>query len=324
MKSAFGSKKYWSVCLAVLLFWLLGMFRFELWSIFETYWPLSLTMIFGSFIAGATAEGGGAVAFPVFTKVFSIAPEDARNFSFMIQSIGMTMAGAYMVFSKIRLLKRVLLFALLGGIPGVLVGTEWISISGPAPRLLFSFIAAIFGAFLLYNRYVLKHKPVELFETTKLSVTILILIGFIGGLVSSVVGVGIDILIFIVLTLAFRLNEKVSTPTTVVLMGLLSLVGFAYHALVVDDITTEVWHYWMSCIPVVIFGAPLGAYACHLIKRDHLIYGLLLLIGIELISTILLIPIDSEHWLLLAIALPLCSLLFSGLLQIGKRQKTTS
>jgi hypothetical protein len=39
-------------------------------------WPITLTMVFGSFIAGATAEGGGAVAFPVFTKALHIAPAE--------------------------------------------------------------------------------------------------------------------------------------------------------------------------------------------------------------------------------------------------------
>ena len=32
-------------------------------------------MGFGSFIAGATTEGGGAVAFPVLTLLFEIPPE---------------------------------------------------------------------------------------------------------------------------------------------------------------------------------------------------------------------------------------------------------
>ena len=44
-------------------------------------WPVALTMVFGSFIAGATSEGGGAIAFPVFTKVLHVSPTDAKVFS---------------------------------------------------------------------------------------------------------------------------------------------------------------------------------------------------------------------------------------------------
>jgi hypothetical protein len=54
---------------------------------------MSITMIFGSMIAGATSEGGGAVAFPVMTLALGIAPPVARDFSFMIQSVGMVGAA---------------------------------------------------------------------------------------------------------------------------------------------------------------------------------------------------------------------------------------
>ena len=49
---------------------------------------MTITMIFGSFIGGATAEGGGAVAFPVMTLVLHLTPSIARDFSFMIQCCG--------------------------------------------------------------------------------------------------------------------------------------------------------------------------------------------------------------------------------------------
>ena len=42
---------------------------------------MSITMIFGSMIAGATSEGGGAIAFPVMTLALGISPPVARDFS---------------------------------------------------------------------------------------------------------------------------------------------------------------------------------------------------------------------------------------------------
>ena len=52
-------------------------------------------MCLGSFIAGATSEGGGAIAYPVMTLgPWKIAPLIARDFSLMIQSVGMIAAGA--------------------------------------------------------------------------------------------------------------------------------------------------------------------------------------------------------------------------------------
>ena len=49
---------------------------------------MSITMIFGSMVAGATSEGGGAVAFPVMTLVLKLSPSIARDFSLMCQSFG--------------------------------------------------------------------------------------------------------------------------------------------------------------------------------------------------------------------------------------------
>ena len=62
--------------------------RHNYFSIFPTHYLMSLTMIFGSMVAGATSEGGGAVAFPVMTLALKIPPSIARDFSLMTQSCG--------------------------------------------------------------------------------------------------------------------------------------------------------------------------------------------------------------------------------------------
>ena len=41
--------------------------KFDWWNKFEENYFMSLTMCLGSFIAGATSEGGGAIAYPVMT-----------------------------------------------------------------------------------------------------------------------------------------------------------------------------------------------------------------------------------------------------------------
>jgi uncharacterized membrane protein YhaH (DUF805 family) len=62
-----------------LYFWYFIVFLLSIWSVYIIYngyslteiysfaWPMALTMLFGAFICGATAEGGGAAAFPVMT-----------------------------------------------------------------------------------------------------------------------------------------------------------------------------------------------------------------------------------------------------------------
>jgi len=308
-------KLYWITALVIVSAWTAAMSLLNWWAMFSETWPISLTMVFGSFIAGATSEGGGAVAFPVFTKLFDIEPADAKVFSFFIQSVGMTMAGLFIYLKKIPVLWNVIFAALSGGVIGLITGELFLVIPNPYPKLLFTFIAGIFAFFLIYNRWGIPDNPIKHFIFDHKSDWLVILAtGFLGGMVASVVGVGIDMLVFIVLTLLYGIDEKISTPTTVVLMGLLSVVGFVWHAGVVADVNPDVWRYWMSCVPIVIFGAPLGAWVCSKIGRDQLIWFLLFLIGIEVVTTLWLIPITQDRIAVLAILVLFTSILFYGLI----------
>lgn len=308
-------KLYWITALVIVSAWTAAMSLLNWWAMFSETWPISLTMVFGSFIAGATSEGGGAVAFPVFTKLFDIEPADAKVFSFFIQSVGMTMAGLFIYLKKIPVLWNVIFAALSGGVIGLITGELFLVIPNPYPKLLFTFIAGIFAFFLIYNRWGIPDNPIKHFIFDHKSDWLVILAtGFLGGMVASVVGVGIDMLVFIVLTLLYGIDEKISTPTTVVLMGLLSVIGFVWHAGVVADVNPDVWRYWMSCVPIVIFGAPLGAWVCSKIGRDQLIWFLLFLIGIEVVTTLWLIPITQDRIAVLAILVLFTSILFYGLI----------
>jgi len=61
--------------------------------------PLMVAMIFGSMIAGSTPLGGGVVAFPVTVLILSFTPSQGRDFSLLIQSVGMT-AASFLIFSE--------------------------------------------------------------------------------------------------------------------------------------------------------------------------------------------------------------------------------
>ena len=60
------------------------------------------------------------------------------------------------------------------------------------------------------------------------------ILGFIGGNFSALAGSGVDICSFSVLTLLFRISEKVATPTSVVLMAINTCVGFYWRQLMTD------------------------------------------------------------------------------------------
>jgi uncharacterized membrane protein YfcA len=66
---------------------------------FSNYYPMTLAMIVGCFIAGSTPLGGAVTAFPVAVLVLKLKPAMGRDFSVLIQSIGMT-AAAYLIFVR--------------------------------------------------------------------------------------------------------------------------------------------------------------------------------------------------------------------------------
>ena len=53
----------------VTLVWLVAVLASGSFGRALDHWQSALTMVFGSFLAGSSPVGGGAVAFPVFTKL---------------------------------------------------------------------------------------------------------------------------------------------------------------------------------------------------------------------------------------------------------------
>ena len=66
-------------------------------AVAAAHWYYPAVMVVGAFVAGSTPEGGGAVAFPVLSVFLSIDRVLARDFSLMIQSIGMTSASLFVL-----------------------------------------------------------------------------------------------------------------------------------------------------------------------------------------------------------------------------------
>jgi len=82
------------VYLPVFTVWALTMVLGDRWALFIPNGFMSLIMAAGSFVAGSTSLGGGAVAFPVMTLAFDVDLVVARDFSLVVQSVGMMAATA--------------------------------------------------------------------------------------------------------------------------------------------------------------------------------------------------------------------------------------
>ncbi len=252
------------------------------WHLFAENWFMPITMALGSFIAGSTSEGGGAVAFPVMTLLFNIKPAVARDFSLMIQSVGMTAAAVAIFQNRIPIESRALIFAGLGGSVGIIFGLEVVAPYLPpvTTKMFFVFLWLSFGVALLWmNRDRQRHRWQRIPDFKQHDALILIAVGAIGGIVSGITGSGLDILTFSLLVLAFRIDEKVATPTSVILMASNALVGFWWRLQSsVNPILSDTWNYWWVSIPVVVIGAPLGAR--FIAKRSNIFVVRLLLTSI--------------------------------------------
>ena len=296
------------IALVIWAAWLVFGGRFAIDHFIED-WRIALTMVFGSLVGGGTSEGGGAIAFPVFTKLLHIAPRDARNFSLAIQSVGMGAATLSILYLRIPIERRALLWAGVPGILGVVLGAYFVAPHIPPVfvRTSFTVLVSSMGvALLLANRQknVERNPAIPIFGTREKA--ILAAAGILGGAVSALVGTGVNSIAFMVMVLLFRVSEKVVTPTTVILMTMVTIPGFLLHVFVLKDFTPTVMGYWLAALPVAAIAAPTGALICSYMKRHSIVYLLLFLIALEFTSTLLLIPMTGSVLWVSLVTLVIC------------------
>ncbi|MEW2065062.1 MULTISPECIES: TSUP family transporter [unclassified Streptomyces] len=282
-------------------------------------WRVAVTMVFGSLVGGGTSEGGGAIAFPIMTKALAVPPDQARVFTFAIQSIGMTAASLSILLCRIPIERRVVIHGSAAGVVGVVL-----SVSLLAPLVPLGTVRALFTMLLVALAVALfvqmRQSGYRRNETISLwtgrEKLLVVTAGFLGGVVSGVAGVGENCVMFLLLVLLFRVSEKVATPTTVVMMTVISIAAFLTHVLRTGDFTGPVVDYWTAAAPVVAVGAPLGAWICTKLTALTIRGILFVLIGAELVSTLLLVHFTQGMIVLSAVTLAV----FTGLCLICVRQ----
>ena len=308
-------KYYFLFFTVVIISWYYYLDTNNLFTILSNNLPVMLTMVFGSFIAGGTAEGGGAVAFPVFTLLLNIDPFVAKNFSLAIQSIGMTSASLIIYGLRIPIEKKAILYSIIGGIPGLLIGTFYFQniFSPKLLKLLFVSIWLGFGfALYIVNRNC-KREVFDKISFKKNDKLKLILFGFLGGIITSFFGNGIDIFVFCFLTLYFNLSEKVATPTSVIMMTILTIFGFLLQFFVLKNFPDEAFNYWLCCIPVVLIFAPLGAYLVSLLNRKYIALFLYLVLIVQFIGALIILKPGFYKFLFCAAVVMVFAYIFNKL-----------
>ena len=268
-------------------------------------------MAAGSFVAGSTFLGGGAVAFPVMTKLLALDPVLARQFSLAIQSVGMSSAALLIILLhrhlQWRLLGAAIASAGLGAVVGLSQASHWLSSTDL--KIGFSlFVCCFLSIFFLSERERREGEahsdmPARSHRSYRAFVS-LGLFSFVGGLVSGLIGSGADLFSFCVLFLLLRLPLRSAIQHSVIIMAACSLIGIAWLAYSENLVRSneyfglarsDLFALWCLAAPVVLIGAPLGVLFCRLVSQTKLQLLIAGIAALELASTLLIVSFPAER-----------------------------
>eukprot|EP01043_Picozoa_sp_COSAG02_P028324 COSAG02_NODE_1712_length_11221_cov_93.698346_3_plen_312_part_00 len=186
------------------------------------YW-MSVTMVFGSLVAGATSVGGAAVAFPVMTLLFDISPVVARDFALMIQTVGMLSAAFAIWYQRILVDWPCIFWCTLGGIISTPGGLTALHFTGGLPpaiakTIFLSSWLAFAVALTLLNFQ--RQRPTHAItpypkgpEDISWKSRVYFVAGLLGGLLTVVSGSGMDLAAFAAQVCTLSILRQLSTES---------------------------------------------------------------------------------------------------------------
>ncbi|MBX3745192.1 MAG: sulfite exporter TauE/SafE family protein [Verrucomicrobiae bacterium] len=239
------------------------------WQTLRDHYGIAIAMALGSYVAGSTPMGGGTVGFPILVLLFGLPATLGRDFSFAVQSIGMTSASIFILSRRQRLEWVLLRWALVGSLLGTPLGILFVAphIPGGVIKVVFAVTWASFGVLHLYRINAICSNIGETPAAHAFDRKVGFTVGFLGALtVASVTGVGIDMVLYAVMVLLMRSDLKSAIPSSVIVMAFTSLVGVATKKLL-TGFEPGVYENWLAAAPVVALGAPLGVFIVSRIGR---------------------------------------------------------
>ncbi len=311
----------WLLPAAYTVGWLMYVTGSDHWGRVLAVWRTSTTMVFGSFVAGSTPQGGGAIAFPVFTKLLGITGPVARSFSLSIQATGMIMASATILLAGRKVDAKAIVIGTSGGLIGFAIGAYVLSDPSTLwwePRLPGAWVKVGFTIVIAAMARIVQlcfvggasgHDGLRQWRAGH--VVGLGGLAVAGGVASALAGSGTDVALFLFLTLVAGTHPKVGIPTSIITMALVSLAGLITFGLIGEQLAVDLnemgqvvavggsplaaanpaafdlFGIWLGASVIVVWGAPLGAWAAS-VASDRLLIGFVLAIAVaEVVTTVL-------------------------------------
>jgi uncharacterized protein len=208
----------WLVCFYST--WLVLVASGHHWHTLPDHWGIAAAMAFGSYAAGSTPLGGGTIGFPVLVLLFHQPATLGRDFSFAIQSIGMTSASIFILCRGQPLEWVILRWSLLGALIGTPLGVLLIAphVPGIAIKLTFAVIWASFGVLHLYRTEDICRNEGEAPAAHRFDRNVGFAVGLLAGAtVASVTGVGIDMILYAMMVLLMRARRRLPVHRSILL-----------------------------------------------------------------------------------------------------------
>jgi len=315
-----ADRRAWWMSAAAMAAWLVAATIGQHWGRVAEHWESAVTMLFGSFLAGSSPEGGGAVAFPVFTKGLDVPGPVARTFGLSIQAVGMTVAAAAILITRRPIHARATVIAAGAGVLGLLVGlvalgesdqvfwpstipTQWV-------KATFSIVLATTSVMMIRHlrRGEVDHSPQAWTQRHDVGLGVAAVLG--GGL-ASMTGTGANIIVFLFLVLLADVNPKTALASAVIVMAVVSVAGTIVLGIVDGQLAVsleagrvvqvgsdtvdlradrnDLFGLWFAAAPVVVWGAPLGSWVADRVREAHLVAFVAVLAAAEVLTTAVLV-----------------------------------
>lgn len=288
-----GNLRFWFLALGVFYTsWFLIVSLGNHWQDIADHWGIAVAMAAGGYAAGATPMGGGTVGFPILVLLFQESPNLGRDFSFAVQSIGMTSASIFIICRRQPVEWPMVRWAMMGSLIGTPLGILFIAPLVPPLiiKILFAIIWCSFGVLHLYRLKELARHEGLAPGAHRFDRNAGLLIGLLAGAtVASITGVGIDMVLYAVLVLLCQADLKIAIPSSVIIMAWTSLIGIATKSLT-TGVQPGVFENWLAAAPIVALGAPLGAFIVDKIGRAPTLFFVSLLCIGQFVWTV------SDEW----------------------------
>lgn len=301
-----------------LLAWFLVVHLNAFWGRVTDSWPIALAMLAGSYVAGSTPMGGGTIGFPILVLLFGEPASFGRQFSFAIQSVGMLSATIFILCSRRRVAWRPLAWAALGSAMSLVLARIWLTpvVPGDTVKLIFACTWGGFGivTFVKLSELLRQHGHGTL--GARRDAVLGSCCGLVGGVASALTGVGIDMVAYVLLVLVYRTDIRTAIATSVILMTWNSLLGLTLE-ISLDGLPGDVVSSWLAAAPVVLVGAPLGAWAVSRIPvKPTLVFVSLLCVG-QLIWTCVVVQPSGIGLIAMGLAVGAMNGVFHGMHRVG-------